>query len=267
MKDVVISKTLPKDITSYDLLKTFAVVIMIIDHFGAYFFPDELWLRAIGRLSYPIWLFLIGYARSRDLSQLLWIGGGLLVLANFVVGMALFPLNILFVILAVRLLLDPLMKLARQSVFIQWGLAVILLLLVVLFYYVLEYGTLALLTAMFGFMARRKEETDNQDALVHFMIFAALSFIAVQALTFEFDTAQFLVMAIFSALLHSILCDFKPVIYPALTARLPAAVVWLAQLCGRRTLEIYVVHLLVFKVLALYWGTYEGMGFLDFKLF
>ena len=51
-------KTLPTAITSYDLFKTLAVATMLIDHVGIYFFPDELWFRVIGRLSFPIWLFL-----------------------------------------------------------------------------------------------------------------------------------------------------------------------------------------------------------------
>ena len=53
-------KALPKNITSYDLFKTLALVLMIADHIGFYFYPNELWLRAFGRLSAPMWLFLIG---------------------------------------------------------------------------------------------------------------------------------------------------------------------------------------------------------------
>ena len=68
------SKTLPSSITSYDILKTFAVLTMIIDHIGLYFFPDEMWWRVIGRLSFPVWLFLIGYAQSRDIPKLLILG-------------------------------------------------------------------------------------------------------------------------------------------------------------------------------------------------
>ena len=37
-------------------LKMLAVVTMLIDHIGAIFFPGVLWIRAIGRLSFPIYL-------------------------------------------------------------------------------------------------------------------------------------------------------------------------------------------------------------------
>ena len=35
-------------------LKMLAVVTMLIDHIGAIFFPGVMWLRAIGRLAFPI---------------------------------------------------------------------------------------------------------------------------------------------------------------------------------------------------------------------
>ena len=44
-------KVLPRELTSYDFLKTFAVVFMVIDHAGFFFFPDNDWMRVAGRLS------------------------------------------------------------------------------------------------------------------------------------------------------------------------------------------------------------------------
>ena len=38
-------------------LKMIALVTMVIDHVGAVFFPDLIWLRYIGRLSMPIYAF------------------------------------------------------------------------------------------------------------------------------------------------------------------------------------------------------------------
>lgn len=39
------------------MLKTLAYVTMLIDHAGLCFFPDLLWLRAIGRISAPIFAY------------------------------------------------------------------------------------------------------------------------------------------------------------------------------------------------------------------
>lgn len=47
-----------KDI-SQEGLKVLACVTMLIDHIGAVFFPQFQWLRIIGRLSFPIYCFLL----------------------------------------------------------------------------------------------------------------------------------------------------------------------------------------------------------------
>jgi len=42
---------------------------MLIDHIGAVFFPDALWMRIIGRISFPLfaWGIAMGYSRTRNL--------------------------------------------------------------------------------------------------------------------------------------------------------------------------------------------------------
>ena len=81
------AKTLSRNITSYDMLKTAAVVLMIIDHIGYFFFPEMPIFRALGRLCVPIWMFLVGYARTREISRELWIGGVILAVSKMAVGL------------------------------------------------------------------------------------------------------------------------------------------------------------------------------------
>src|SRR3989344_960795 len=40
-------------------IKLIAIITMVIDHVGLYFFPDLLILRIIGRLSFPLFAWLI----------------------------------------------------------------------------------------------------------------------------------------------------------------------------------------------------------------
>ena len=260
-----VAKALPREITSYDLLKTFAVVIMLIDHIGAYFFPEVLWWRAIGRIGFPIWFFLVGHASGRDLPFKLWGSALLLVGANFVTGMAIFPLNALVTIILIRLLIDPVMRYSKFSDQHFWGRAAILIILVPFSYSLCEYGTLGLLTAMFGYMVRLNDKFDEK-LIFKFMITVLITFLMVQYLTFDFTIVHFAVMAVGTAMIRLMLLDFKPKSYPKLTKRCGGAVTWVFQFCGRKTLEIYVAHLLLFKVICLLWA-YEDFGFFAWSWF
>lgn len=40
-------------------LKLLAIITMIIDHVGLFFFPELYWMRIVGRISFPLFAFLI----------------------------------------------------------------------------------------------------------------------------------------------------------------------------------------------------------------
>ena len=52
-------------------LKCIAVITMIIDHTGAVLFPGELMFRYIGRISFPIFCFLLteGFFHTKDVRK------------------------------------------------------------------------------------------------------------------------------------------------------------------------------------------------------
>ncbi len=49
---------------NYDFLKALAIIFMIIDHIGSYFYQDIELFRQIGRFAFPIFLFLVGYSEK-----------------------------------------------------------------------------------------------------------------------------------------------------------------------------------------------------------
>ena len=61
-------KTRPFSLLSGTTLKVLAAILMVIDHIGVIFFPEQVLLRKIGRLSMPIFAYLIAegcrYTRS-----------------------------------------------------------------------------------------------------------------------------------------------------------------------------------------------------------
>jgi hypothetical protein len=54
-------------------LKVIAITLMVIDHTGALFFPNVMFIRIIGRLSFPLFAFLItqGFLHTRSVKKYL----------------------------------------------------------------------------------------------------------------------------------------------------------------------------------------------------
>ena len=241
-------KILPSEITSYDLFKTLAVVLMIADHVGYYFFPDDNLWRVFGRMCVPIWFFLVGYAQSRDLGLKMWVGAGILVAANFITGMSIFPLNILASMLAVRLVIDRAAKSVLMAENVFWAIVLIMFFLIAPTMFVVEYGTQGLILSVFGFIIRRRDEFNIPKKLVEkYTIAAFLMFVLPQAVFFGFTQGQFMAMSAGVLIMMMTLFYFQPRTFPRLTKALPRPFVWLLHIGGRRTLEIYVAHLLLFK--------------------
>lgn len=255
------AKILPRELTSYDVLKFFAVVIMVIDHMGYYFYPDIDMFRAVGRIGFPVWFFLIGYASGRGIDWTLIVGSLLLTASAFAVGLFVFPLTALVTIILIRLMLDPLMRvmLTNAGTFVA-GLLIMLLLIIPSGDFV-EYGTQGLILAVFGYVARRRPAIpgfgNTQESALFMMLFSAASFTLIQQMAFKFALPELLFMASGTLLVCAALYAFRPMVLPGLPALLRAPV----QFCGRHTLAIYVGHLLLFRMAALLWigAPYEFM--------
>jgi len=261
------TKPLPFNLTSYDLLKSFAVIIMLIDHTGWYFFPGDMWWRAVGRIGFPVWFFLVGHSNSRDLNWKLWAGTAVLFIGNIISGMYLFPLSALATIIVIRLVLDPFMRLALYDKKALFAFSIVLLLVVLHTAMFVEYGTQALIMAMLGYMVRHRERLNlTSDTVTLFTAYALTSFLVLQGMMFNLSQPQFIFMTIGTLAVMGLLYGFKLREYPELTAKLPKFVTAALKFGGRHTLEIYVAHLTLFKVLAMILFPHE-YEFLQFDLF
>lgn len=261
------SKTLPKDLTSYDLIKTFAILIMICDHIGYFLLPGNLWWRIVGRLCVPIWFFLIGYAKSRDLGWKIWIGAAIMELANIFAGMTLFPADILVTMIFLRLVIDPVMKAALKNYSSLWAITTITAFLTMPSYYAFEYGTLSLPLAIFGYLVRNQANLkEPQKIILQYFAFTYMLFVGTQTLIFQLHDFQIMALAIGTFIVMSILLVFQAISFPRLTEILPRPVVLFLQFTGRHTLLIYVIHLLIFKGTAPFLHP-ERFHLLQFKLY
>lgn len=260
----MMAKILPNEITSYDLLKSFAVLIMIVDHIGSYFYPDLLWWRAVGA-STPLWIGLMGYANSRHISKSVIIGFLVLLVLDFSLGNRIFPLNIIGTFIILRLTLDKMANFTfnKGPLFFVLTIFLFALLWFPTRTYLFSYGSTALVIALLGYALRRKEDLSYYVDKIFTV--AIIFYIFDQSLMFTYTYLQNIMMIVSVLLSFLLLYTNKPKVYPGL--KLHPLVKGLIQFCGRRTLEIYVVHLCLFKVAAFYLGTKESAGLFALEWF
>ena len=226
---------------------------MLVDHFGYYFDDEYSWWRVIGRLCVPVWFFLIGYARSRDLNPKLWIGAAILIIASAISGVGVLPVNILGTMLIVRMVLDPIMRQSQRSSQGLWQISVMLLLLVFPSSYLFEYGSLAIIMAMFGWLIRNQYEYPDGVVQTHrFFFFALLSFVILQTMFFGFIGREIIVLSLGILVVMTVLMLFRPLVFQGTGVGWKGVISAPLRFMGRWTLEIYVVHLLIFKAVAIF---------------
>ena len=189
-------QSLPVALTSYDLLKALALILMFVDHVGHFFYPDEEWFRVIGRLSVPIWFFLIGFANARQVQGMIWLGGVVVALSVLVSGYYFLPLSILFTLALARLWIDRLMAGALQSYESFAGMFFILFFLSFPSIMILEYGTLGIMFTVYGFMRRHKEGlTIHPCAYFGFLCAITICYVAFSGLAIaQLSMAQLFVL-------------------------------------------------------------------------
>jgi hypothetical protein len=263
------TKVLPKDLTSYDFLKTLAVLLMVIDHIGYHFFPDEMWFRVLGRLSFPIWFFFVGHARSTELSPRLWGGIAILVASSLIAGQYLLPVTALLTILISRYLRHGIVIRSLHSPQALRGMFLILFFAGFPTGILFEYGTMGMLFVLMGYIMRHYEEVKKDIEEKYLLLFAGASFFVfyvTQGMTLTTATlSQAGVMFLGFSVLFYWLWNFRAKTYPDLTKKLPRVLIVPLQIMGRYTLEIYVAHLVLFRAIAMNID-FKRFGFLDWEI-
>lgn len=103
-------------------LKLLAVILMILDHIG-YFFPDTstIYLRFIGRLSMPIFVFLLvqGYLHTKDIKKY--------ISRISIFAMLMFFMNIIISIIGIRAGVNTKLSPLLPNIFITMSLCLLFL--------------------------------------------------------------------------------------------------------------------------------------------
>lgn len=175
----------------FDRLKAIALITMTIDHVGFCLFPGEDIYRAIGRVSMPLWFFLIGYHTAEAASagkNLKHKEAGLLASAfvltavNVAIGRPFFPLLIpVAILLCRRVLLWP----RFQKMLENQPIGVFAVIAVALFptMFFVEYGSVPLFYAVLGWWVARGQDSTSVRL---FAIFTAAVYATIENIAFSF---------------------------------------------------------------------------------
>ena len=242
----------------WDGAKILALGLMVIDHIGYFFFPDIPVFRALGRGAIPLFLFLIGFAPhhrfSYPLLAIALVMGGY----NYVLGGQLFPLNILFAILLVRLWLRythvpgtaypagaaPVLTLKRP---LEWYIVIQLFLLPTGFLW--QGGAYVFLFALIGLMARHaKRYKQRIRAWFSGLVFA--TYTLLEQLAFEFVWTDFCVLlATMGGCLYVFWLLEQWAEGKRDIALVHPIIDTVGRFLGRYTLYLYALHVLLFQLL------------------
>ncbi len=236
------------EITSYDVVKTFALITMIIDHLGGFIWQDILIFKAVGRWSFPVWLFLIGYSNKRQIPVRLWVATALITTSYWVFHHDFLPLNIFATIIATRLLLPLITRPLFYNPIILAITFFVSLAAVLPSYNYVEYGITGLL---FGFWGHLRRTLPCPQWLQHGYAFA-LFFIhsGIQMIIYPFSVLQ-QQLVLFGIMMAMLMMHyFNPKTYQN-TKNIPILSPFF-RFCGRYTLEIYTVHIIAFTIISAY---------------
>lgn len=237
-----------REISTLDVLKTLAVVLMIIDHLGLYFWVDDPWLRLLGRGAAVIFGFLIGFSRSsRVPASWIFMGLGLTLLNGW-----LFPeseeraLDILISLTLARVLVPFFERLHARHPLWLMPLAVVLALLTGPVNEHLEYGTEVMVMALLGVAVRL--ETGRQETVTARGALALVALISMSLISirhFEFTGWHAAGCTALLATTILLLSQFQRRRIAA-----PGFLGPFLRFCGHNTLWIYAIHLAAFQIAA-----------------
>lgn len=249
-------------VTTTDALKAVALGLILIDHIGHYLADGWPILRVIGRLGVPVFFFLIGFAKSRDIPWRWLLLGLVLTGVDFLWlgGLDRLQLNILFNFALIRLAL-PLIE--RHALAPLWRLAVLMAALAALMPLVnpfLEYGTEGWLFAVFGLLLRRLREGLEGIPDWHILaagLFAFAAYGVVERIDYAFSPHHSGLLLIGLGGLLVILLRFERRNLGWVPgARFGA---WI-RFCGRYSLEIYAAQIIGLAAIGGLWSTLDPNG-------
>lgn len=144
-----------KEFNTWDAIKILGLLLMFVDHSGAFIYIDQQWLRAIGRGAAPIFMFLAGFASSYRFRWDVFALALLLSVSDTLVAGHVTTQNILFSIIACRALFAWMERRGKKITRLhEWYIGAVMLFPSLI---LVQYGSMGLLFALCGHIMRRRE--------------------------------------------------------------------------------------------------------------
>lgn len=241
-------------LTSYELF-ALAVAAFLVDHVGLYFYPDELWLRVF-RLFALVWFVPTGYNAGRKPDMLMWQSVVGLTLLSHGLGFEVLPVVAVGTILVVRLFIDRLAEFAVQDWRIFWLVNAALVMLIPFTSTYLEYGTVAVIMALGGWLLRHKERVHKKvvDVRLYFAFMTAIYLLFTYSV-FPFSPAQWAVVLASTGATAVLMYHFKELLLNSVYRKNKDTVSEACRWIGHKALYIYVGQLVLMQLM-IAWALY-----------
>lgn len=232
---------------SYDLLKVIAIITMIIDHIGLFFYQDISLLRVIGRVSYPLFAFCIGYNQKYKLDNTLVMLAVILCLTHIIIwpslgGMvkkSILNSSILPSIIITRILLNYTSHLIKPNTMYLW--AFVLWFFASMSSSFLQYGTAGIILTICGYLSASLKNSKEYRIFLYINLILYLGF---EYALFRINLFGLSILIFEFFILARALKDFsiKPI---AISKTFEKTLL----LTSRYALIIYFIHLQIFKMI------------------
>ncbi|MFC1797145.1 TraX family protein [Pseudomonadota bacterium] len=253
-----------RPVDNYDWLKTVAIIMVAVDHFGYFFIEDAAWWSAFGRMAAPPFFFLLGYAQSRIVPfRWIWLAAILTLLDSWNNDWAWVAPNILFSLALIRVLRPNVQVLLQKYGWTAFALLVsVFLIILPVAAEVVDYGAEGWLWALFGLCQRMfvdSRTATDADGIVQYpatpknaltqklgqmrllaCFIAAAVYLWQEQLEFSFSQAQFAAVILGIGALCLGLCRF---LRGPSRIQPPEPIAGVLRFFGRHTLEIYFIQL------------------------
>ena len=220
---------------------------MIIGHGFYYFMPDIPWTRIPDRILAPVFLVAVGYNTGHRLSKLLLFAAALILVIDFGL-LAQHKINILGTIILLRYTLEPVTKFLLQNKMLFWGAHIILIALFPFSNLFIEYGTLAYMLGIAGWMNKNGEAVSGHIVKPSdYFIFVTAVYLISQKIVFGYDLIGTFIIGVGLSIVMYMLYHMRELLMHSLKHKPVTIIGKFSKFLGHKSLEFYIAHILLFQ--------------------